>query len=137
MCFWGRTGHIEEFAPFANRAPVCVDPPRAWLAASQAVGRIGGLHRLALSAAYKLKSGSEKRKNKRKFELHTPASNPKQSRFSFTSTSPELEDPQSWNETQPDFKISAGAEPYAYAGVFTFVQSTTSRCRKPSTNTTS
>ncbi|KAL4719320.1 hypothetical protein ACJJTC_004137 [Scirpophaga incertulas] len=53
------------------------------------------------SAAYKPKSGSEKRKNKRKIELQAAASNPKQSRLSFTSTSQELEDPQNRSESQP------------------------------------
>ncbi|XP_022816963.1 uncharacterized protein LOC111349884 [Spodoptera litura] len=53
------------------------------------------------SATYKPKSGSEKRKNKRKIELQTAASNPKQSRLSFTSPSQELEDPQNRSESQP------------------------------------
>ncbi|KAK9887214.1 hypothetical protein WA026_021057 [Henosepilachna vigintioctopunctata] len=53
------------------------------------------------SGAYKPKSLSENRKNKRKIELQTSASNPKQSRLSFTSTSQELEDPQNRSESQP------------------------------------
>ncbi|GBP08859.1 hypothetical protein EVAR_78256_1 [Eumeta japonica] len=59
------------------------------------------------SAAYKPKSGSEKRKNKRKIELQTAASNPKQSRLSFTSTSQELEDPQNRSESQPGLSSSS------------------------------
>ncbi|KAK9871776.1 hypothetical protein WA026_014231 [Henosepilachna vigintioctopunctata] len=55
------------------------------------------------SGAYKPKSGSEKRKNKRKIELQTATSNPKQSRLSFTSTYQELEDPQNRSESHPEY----------------------------------
>ncbi|GBP43498.1 hypothetical protein EVAR_30455_1 [Eumeta japonica] len=51
--------------------------------------------------AYKHKSGSERRKNKRKIEFQTAVSNPKQSRLSFTFTSQKLEDPQNRSNRQP------------------------------------
>ncbi|GBP11527.1 hypothetical protein EVAR_93007_1 [Eumeta japonica] len=59
-------------------------------------------HAQSHSAAYKHKSGSEKRKKKRKIELQTAAANPKRSGLSFTSTPQKFEDPQNRSETQPD-----------------------------------